>query len=192
MKKISPRERRLVALAGAGILLFALYEFALTPLLEWHDRLGREIPKLREDLRTARRVQRRYGRLDGEVREIQERLDRRAREFNPHDFLSTLARREGILQNLEDIKVDSSQVDERYREEIASVKLRKVSLGRLVSYLYGIENSGHLLTVKELQIKPDGADSLLMDVSFDASTFRRIEEGEAAPAPPKRARPGRR
>lgn len=193
MKKISLREKRLIAVAVAAVALFLVFQFALSPILAYYDRMGKEIPQLRDDLLTARRVKKRYGEIAGDVKAVQERLAARPKEFNAHDFLSTLARREGVLPNLDDITKKTEQVNEAYQEETATVKLKKVSLGKLVSYLYGIENSGQLLTVRELEITPDRGNSLLLDVAFEASTFRQSEAKEedrkSETAPQRKGRP---
>jgi hypothetical protein len=193
---MSGREKNLVMLAAGAIGLFVIYQFALTPLFGYYDRLGREIPTMREDLLTARRVKKRYGTLDKEIKAIQERLDQRAKEFNAHDFLgSTLANREGVQANVDDINVNVKEPSEGYQEEVDTVKLRTVALNKLVNYLYAIEHSGQLITVRELTIRSDAGDSLLLDVTFDACTFRkagaRDEKQEAAPVP-KKPRPRKR
>jgi len=196
VKKMSGREKKLVAIGGGAIGLFIIYQFALTPLFGYYERLGEEIPKMRDDLLTARRVRKRYAALDREIKSIQERLDQRAKEFNAHDFLgSTLAGREGVQGNVDDINVSVREASEGYQEEVATVKLRDVPLSKLVNYLYAIEHSGQLITVRELTIKPDADNSTLLDVTFDACTFRKAagtdEKQEAAP-PPRKPRPKKR
>lgn len=195
VKKISQRERRLVSIALAAIAAFLVYQFAVSPFLEYVDRIGEEIPKMKGDLLTARRIRTRYLALDKEIKAIRQRLDQRTAEFNPHDFLSKLAQKAGILPNLEDIKLDAAQINEIYQEDVATVRLKNVQLEKLVSYLFEIENSDQLLTVKELSIRPDNDNSLLLDVAFDASTFtktKKTDEGTKGKSPAKSQRPKRR
>lgn len=132
--------------------------------------------------------------LDRQIREIRGRLDRRAAEFNPHDFLSTLAKNQGILGNLDKIQLESKEANDNYQEQIASVRLKNISLDKLVNYLSAIEHSDKLITVKELSIKPDNQNSLALDVKFDASTFVKVKKREGAndkKPPSRKPRPPR-
>ncbi|MEJ2744774.1 MAG: type II secretion system protein GspM [bacterium] len=175
-KKISQREKRLVSIALAAIAAFLVFQFAIDPFLQYVDRIQEEIPKMKGDLLTARRMRNRYRALDKEINDIRQRLEQRTAEFNPHDFLSTLAQKLEILPNLEDIKLDAAQINESYEEDTATVGLKNVQLEKLVSYLFEVENSGQLLTVKELSIEPDKDNSLLLDVEFDVSTFTKSKQ----------------
>ena len=195
MKKISKREKNLIATALSAISLFLIYQFAINPFLKYAERIQDEIPQMKSDLLTARRITARYRELDREIRDIRQRLDQRTAEFNPHDFLSTLAQKGGILPNLEDIKLDVTIINENYQEDTATVRLKNVQLEKLANYLFEIENSGQLLTVKELSIKPDNENSLLLDVAFDVSTFtktKKTNEGKGSKPPSKPQRPRRR
>jgi type II secretory pathway component PulM len=194
MKKISKREKQLIAIAGAAILIFLSYQFAITPFLNYCEQIQTEIPQMERDLLRARVIQSQYKTLDSDIKEIRSRLDERTAEFKPHDFLSTLAKNEGILPNLDKIQIEQKEVSDEYVEEMAGVRLKHISLEKLVSYLYGIENSGQLITVKDLSIKPDSNDSLSLEVRFNASTFLKVKkkEGEAEKKQPVRKhRPGK-
>lgn len=197
-KKISHREKRLISIALAAIAAFLVYQLAIDPFLQYVSHIQEEIPKMKGDLLTARRIRTRYRALDKEINDIRERLEQRTAEFNPHDFLSTLAQKTGILSNLEDIKLDATQVNEIYEEDTATVRLKNVELEKLVSYLFQIEDSGQLLTIKELSIKPDSDNSNLLDVEFNVSTFTKTKQTDngtktkgKSPTKPRRRKNGK-
>ena len=82
-----------------------------------------------------------------------------------------------------------------FQEETARVTLRRVPLAKLVGYLYSIENSPDLMTVKVLSIGVDSNDSQLLDVALDASTITKAERREGSDdrkAPAKKSRSRRR
>jgi type II secretory pathway component PulM len=188
MKKISKREKSLIATAFGAIALFLIYQCAINPFLKYTVRIQEEIPQMKGDLLTARRIQTRYRELDGEIRRVRQHIDQRTAEFSPNDFLSTLAKKAGIFPNLDGIKPDHTKINESYGEDTATVKLKNVQLEKLVNYLYDIESSGQLLTVKELSIKPDNDNSLALEVTFDVSTFTRTkktDEGTVGKPPSK-------
>jgi len=161
MKKMSKREKNFILLALCGAIIFAGYFFAFTPLEQYYDRIKSETPKMKIDLKTAQRLKKQYERQD---------------KFNPYDFLDTLARKEGIRSNLDKITSSTEEVNEQYHEDIVKIRLKNVALSKLVRYLYNIENSGQLLTVKELTIEPDRRNSTLLDAKFEVSTFAKTEK----------------
>ncbi len=178
MKKISKREKTYILLASCAAAFFIIYQFVLTPLEEYYENINRNIPKMKMDLLTAKRLKKQYVELDNDVRNIRGRLDQRQEAFNPYDFLDKLASREGIRPNLEKITSSTEEVNENYHEEIVKIRLKDVMLQKLVRYLYNIENSGQLLTVKELTIEPDRRNSAVLDVRFEVSTFASTEKGK--------------
>lgn len=176
MKKLAPREKKLISLALAAIALFLLIQFAVSPLLAYYARLREEIPAMSQGLITARRCAKRYAALEKEVQGIQARLAQRKKEFNPYASLSEMARREGL--STEEIQMEKKPLDEAFQEETAKVTLRRVPLDKLVGYLFDIETSPDLMTVKVLSVNADSSDSLLLDASLDASTITRAEKRE--------------
>lgn len=182
MKKLSSREKKLVILSLCVVIFYFAYRFALNPVLEYAERIETELPKLRVDLMAAYRLRKEYLSLDDEIGGIRERIDERQHTFNPYDFLDTLARKEGLRVNLDKITSSTEEINEEYHEEIVTIRLKNVSLEKLVRYLYGIENSGQLLTVEKLSIEPDRRNSAYLDVEFEVSTFakRRIKESRQA------------
>ena len=189
MKKIAAREKKLIATALAALVLFLLIQFALSPLLGYYERLRNETPAMRRDLVTARRCAARFAALDREVKGIHAKLAQRKKEFNPYVSLSDIARRQGL--STEGIQMEKKPVDEELQEETAKVTLRKASLEKLVGYLYDIETSADLMTVKVLSVNTDSNDSLLLDATLDASTITRAEKREGTvvkKAPAKKSR----
>jgi|ADurb_Cas_01_Slu_FD_contig_41_832937_length_962_multi_3_in_0_out_0_1 type II secretory pathway component PulM len=191
MKRLSPREKRLVGAAGAAVAAFILIRFAVGPLLAYHSRLREEIPAMRRGLIAARRCAARFAALRNEVGAVQARLADRKKEFNPYTSLSEMARREGL--STEEIVMEKKPLDENFQEETAKVTLRRVPLDKLVGYLYNIETSPDLMTVKVLSVAADSGDALLLDASLDASTITPAEKRETpaekkAPAKKPRAR----
>lgn len=193
MKKLAPREKKLVAIAASAVGVFLLIQFAVSPLLGYYDRIRTETPAMRRDLRAARRSAARYAAFDREISDIRARLALRTSEFNPYVSLSEIARREGL--STEEIQTEKKPLEGEFQEETARVTLRRVPIERLVGYLYNIENSSELMTVRVLSISAGSSDSPLLDVTLDASTITRAEKREGAndrKAPANKPRPRRR
>lgn len=189
MKKLATREKKLITIALCAIAAFGLFQFVLSPFLGYYERIRDETPAMRQDILTARRCAARFVALEKEVQDIQARLAQRKKEFNPYASLSDMARRVGL--STEEIQMEKKPLEEGFQEETARVTLRKAPLGKLVGYLYNIDTSPDLMTVRVLSINADSSDSSLLDASLDASTITRSEKGEGGAekkAPAKKPR----
>lgn len=167
-----------MAAAGAAVAVFLILQYLVFPFADYSERIKKDIPQLERDLLRARIIRMQYAGLDDKIKEIRTRLEARTAEFNPHDFLSTLAKNEGILPNLDKIQVEIKEAGDSYQEQIADVRLKHIPLEKLVNYLYSIENSGQMITVTDLSIKPDRDDQSLLEVRFNASTFIKLKKKE--------------
>lgn len=176
MKKLSNREKKLVLLAGCAAVFFLGFQFGVSPLLDYYQRMGKETPQMARDLKKAELLRRLYLKINAEITGIRGRLDERKETFKPYDFLDKLARKEGLA--LGKVSHDSNEdVHEDYREDTLEIDFERVPLDKLVRFLHGIESSGHLLTVKELSITPDGRDSTLLNADITVSTFVKKNNG---------------
>lgn len=192
MKKLAPRETKLVLIALGAIALFLLVQFAVSPFLSYYERIREETPAMRKDILAARRCAARFAALEKEVQGVHARLTQRKKEFNPYASLSDMARREGL--STEEIQMEKNPLDGEFQEETARVTLRKVPLEKLVGYLFDIETSPDLMTVKVLSVNADSSDPSLLDASLDASTITKAEkhEGGTEKKPPAKKPRGRK
>ena len=68
MKKISKREKNLILIAVLAVSFFIIFEFLITPLLGYYDRIKKELPKLKIDALAAVRLKKQYLALDKEIK----------------------------------------------------------------------------------------------------------------------------
>jgi len=175
MRKITVREKVLIGLAGAGLVGALFYLHVISPALAEMKKVDAKIPYVEKQLRAVRRIRERCGEINTMIDQVQQRLDKREGNFQPRAFLDKLAKQVGMNNDqLKGIQPKGSKIEnEVYKEERFGVTLKKTSLEDLVKFLYQIESSKYLLTVRKLSIDPDKRSPSLLNAKFEVSTFTR-------------------
>ena len=87
--------------------------------------------------------------------------------------MESLAEKSGIKDRIENIKERAATPSELFDEVAVDVRITKVTVPQLVDFLYNIEQHPQLfLKVKQIQVKRRYDNRQLLDVSFQASTYR--------------------
>lgn len=179
MRKLNKREKQVLSAGGAVLAILLLYLVVISPLVGHLGDLGRRIPRSKRDLRETVQRAERYRKYNASIRDIRERLRKRDKDFDPYSFLEQKARVNGIT--MKKITPSTNPVNEFYRENTYRITLEGITLNNLVKYLYDIENSKYLLTIKKLDIQPKKerrGTSNLLDVNFVVSTFVETKGGK--------------
>ena len=91
--------------------------------------------------------------------------------------LESLAAKNGIKDKIDSLKERPPVPSELMEEISVDVRLNKVLLTQLVSYLYDIEHEpGKVLRLKTLDLKPRFDNKQELNVNFQVSTYRLIGE----------------
>lgn len=175
MRKITIREKSLIGLAVTGLVGALFYLRVVSPAMDEMKKLDSKIPYMERQLRAAQRISERCGQINSLITQVQQQLDKREGNFQPRAFLDKLATEVGMNKDqLKGIKPIGSKIEnEVYREERFGVTLKKTSLESLVKYLYQIESSEYLLSVRKLSIDPDKREPNMLNAKFEVSTFTR-------------------
>lgn len=175
MRKLTGRESALIWVAAAGLIASLFYLHVMSPALDEMKKLDAKIPYVEKQLGVVRRIRTRCDQINNLIAEVQKRLDKREGNFQPRTFLDQEAKKVGMDKaQLKGIKPIASKIEnDLYKEERYGVTLKKVSLETLVKYLYEIESSKYMLTVRKLNIDPDKRVPSLLNAKFEVSTFTR-------------------
>ncbi|MEN8183580.1 MAG: type II secretion system protein GspM [Myxococcota bacterium] len=169
--RLSARERLLVSGVGGLFGLLVVLLGIVNPLLSASERA-------RERARAADQELSAVVRMRGELDEIQGRLaavERRIQEGPRREIFTTLE----TLAGQSGVKVDSMEPQtapssEEYKETKVQVVLRGVSLAQLANYLFRIESSPQLLSIKSLRVRTRPDASEMLDVNFSVSSFEEV------------------
>jgi len=170
VQNATPRERRLVLLAGAGLLVFAL----LVLWAAFGSSISKHDDSLAEKRQSFEKVQRLAG---GFAQQEQQRqlLEARLRQSPPAlmGFVDGLARQEGVeIGSMADRGVVGGGQNGRPRESSVEVSLGKVPLDKLMRLLQSIERSPGVVRVRRLRLRKSPENKDTLDVTMTVSAWQ--------------------
>lgn len=172
MIRINPREKRVLVAGGCIVAALLIYLVIVSPYMSAMERLDLRIARKTKELEEVIALQKEYLRLQERTR-ILDSMVRSTPGFSLLSFLENLAVKNKIKKQIAYMKPLVTPGNERYRESSVEMKLEGMTLGRLVDYLYQIEQSTQPIRIKRLNIVKKKGDAYL-DVTFQASIFEPI------------------
>src|SRR5437868_9275377 len=166
----SPRERRLIMLAGGGVLLFIV----LVTYASFSAAIRRaetSLDEKRADFEKISRLAAGYGALEQE----RQLLEARLRQSPPAlmSFVDSTARNDGVdVGGMSDRGVVGGGQNGRPRESSVEVNLGKVPLDKLIKLLSDIERSPGVVRVRRLRLRKSYENKDALDVSLTVSAWQ--------------------
>jgi general secretion pathway protein M len=170
VQNATPRERRLLVFAGAGVMLFVV-------LVVWAA-FGSSIRKHDDSLAEKRSSFEKVQRLAaGFAQQEQQRqlLEARLRQSPPAlmGFVDGIARQEGVeIGSMADRGVVGGGQNGRPRESSVDVSLGKVPLDKLMRLLQAIERSPGVVRVRKLRLRKSPENKDTLDVAITVSAWQ--------------------
>ncbi len=166
----SPRERRLLALAAGGVLVFIV-------LIGWAsfrssiNRAQASLDEKRDDFEKISRLAAGYGAQEQERQLMEARL----RQSPPAlmGFVDTTAKNAGVeVGGMSDRGVVAGGQNGKPKEMSVEVNLGKVPLDKLVKLLQDIEHSPGVVRVRRLRLRKSFENKDVLDVSLSVSAWQ--------------------
>ena len=174
--RFSTRERGIIAAAVTLLVGVGFWLGVWEPVQEHLALLDRKVEAKRAEHREIQELAERFAHLKERIEGIEAHL-RRSRDFSILSYLEGLASRERVKDRIVQMKPKGAETTRFYRESTVEIKMEKVHLTKLGSYLFKVENSPELLRVKQLQIRPRFDDPDLLDVKFQVAAYEPLEAG---------------
>jgi Tfp pilus assembly protein PilO len=176
---MSARERRLISilagsfvLCGVALVAYLMVDSLQTMAQENQDMRDaiNDIAKHSDEYRDAKaKVEAQRKRIGEEPAQLAADLEAAAKEAN--------------IQIPETADRPEAPAGKRYVERSLDVKLRKVDLKSLATFLSKVETGKSLILVTRLQIRRSfGGDGTNVDVDLTATTYERLKDGSKKPA----------
>lgn len=176
---LAPRERVLVAIAGAALATLVFLFGIVLPAMAATENAIAKAENAERQLQMMQRMRRDWDTLHLRLDAVETKIQgSREGQQNLLTLLSSLATRAGVKPT--SMEKRQSGESEQYEETKVEVSLKSVSLEQAVTYLASIESAAQPLSVKSLRIKrrlgrarnskEKSAD--LIDVTFSVSAFK--------------------
>jgi len=168
-QRLSPRERMLVSVAGAGVLVISLYSLVVQPLTEGRARMLTRIAQKEKELTEIQEMRAAYLGLLQQFEASQAVLAKPDSSFSLFSHIESTVAQVVSRDRITSMNPGSKVLGNVYREESVEFKLTSVSLKQLVDMLYRIEKGTHQLRVTRLQVKKRFKDPHSFDVTATVS-----------------------
>jgi general secretion pathway protein M len=160
------RQRQLLALAAALVLILAASQWLIRPILGHRQRLAREIETGERRLRELVSLEQRYRQASAENAAFTQSMEKRSRDFTLFAFLEGLAGRDGLKKEIEFMRPSVKVLDDLHQEEQVEMRLNGVTLPTLIPYLYHIETAPEQVRITRLTIRPQQRNQSLLEVNL--------------------------
>lgn len=173
---LAPREQ-LFALIGLGILILFLVGLPLSLASSKLTSLETELEQGHEKQRELGRRLEQYRQLSQKLKAIEAGLEK-GFDATISTTLTNLAGEAGMKDRIQNVRERGATPAELFDEITVEVQLAKVTVPQLIDFLYKIEkNPNLLLRIKQMRIKRRFDNKQLLDVQFQASTYRLQQVG---------------
>ncbi|MGD8372473.1 MAG: type II secretion system protein GspM [Syntrophobacterales bacterium] len=171
------RQRQILWVAAGVVLLFAVIQWFIRPILNHSEKLDSRIELSEQRLEQLVGLERTYRQVLAENAKVSENLSGRQKDFTLFAFLEALASRDGLKDQIEYMRPSVKTLSDTHQEEQVEMRLNGVTLANLVPYLYHLETAVEQVRIKRITIRPQQRNKSLLEVSLVVVTHT-SREGE--------------
>ena len=157
---------QLIWIAAGVMVILALSQWLIRPIICKRKKLATSIERSEERMQEMVRLEQLYRKMRAENARVEKELRGRQRDFTLFAFLEGLAGRDGVKSQIEFMRPSVKQLGEKHQEEQVEMRLKGVSLERLIPYLYHIEASPEQVRIRRLTIRPNQRDQSQLEVTL--------------------------
>ncbi len=176
--KLTTQRKTLLTILIALLFVFLFYQFISVLTFDKAAKLNQAVLQQQQDLQTLQNVIAEYQALSADINRLLNQGSGGATKLGALTFLELKATQLQLKKNLVSLTPISSNspgsvLSSEFEESAIEVKLEKLSVDGLVTFLYHIESSSQCLKIKYLRLKPsfdetEGFDVTLQVFSYDA------------------------
>jgi len=167
------RRERVAVLAGIGfICLFVVVRFAIFPFMERKDRLRRNLAANARNLTEIQSLKAEYETLINAGMQAEKRFKQRKKSFTLLSFLVQLAGEVGVKDKMASMKPTlTQQKDSPYKISQVEMKLKGLTLEQITQYLYKIETSKNMVSIKRISLTKSDDQEGIINVVLQVETL---------------------
>ena len=170
LERISPRDRMMLGVIVAGVSVLVLFLGSM--FINGRQRSMEDAnDQVRKKLVQIKQMQGKFEQARRQVQDLKRKLNQNRVNLMP--FLDKLSQKYSISissMNPETVEVVGKNTT-GIKEEAVRIQLQAVPLASLAKFLDAIENSGKVVKVRKLKLKPNFSDSAKPDVDAVISTY---------------------
>lgn len=172
-KKLSRRERIVTMTGGVGLVFLLVYFLGVDPMLEGIRMADRLILKKEKDIGEMVKLKREYDGLKERFERIETRLNRQKGDFSLLSFIEGTAQSIDIRNKISSMRPQPiSRKEDFFKEDSVELRIKNISLPKIVEFLRTMGDSPNYLRVKLIQFKTRYSDPSFLDVTLIISSYR--------------------
>ncbi len=168
---LASRERIMVTFGGGALLLTLIFVGVYEPLIDGRRALEKKVAARERELGEIAQIADRVFDLRQKLAAFNARLVGGA-AVSPLSELEDLTTAMGMEENVSSMSPGQRLTIGGYEEQIITLQLKKVTLGKVTGLLKELAKSKNGLRVKRLEIKPEFEDPSLLTVSLSVAAYK--------------------
>ncbi len=173
--RLNHRERAILIFGAIGAIAIIAYGTVIGPLTDRYTTLLRMTKQKEEQYKNLVQLKEEYAVMKKEYTELEKGASRTKEGFSPLTFMENVSTQAKIRDKVVSMKPRVIPIGENFRESSIEIKIERVVLEQLTTYLNYIESSVYPLKVKTLHMKSRFDDPGLMDASVVVSFYEKVK-----------------
>lgn len=172
MIALSGREKLVVMLGAAFVVVFFGYQLVIAPVFEKRQTLTQVLHQKQTALEEMVLLQQQYTSVSSSFDTRAQALADREKGFSLFAFLDFQAQQSGVKTNVAYMQPFSKEIENAsYTIETVKFKLAEVYLKELVDFLHRIESSDNGVAITALSLNKTGTNKEKLDAIIEAQTL---------------------
>ncbi len=168
---LEKREKYVITLGAAVLLLLFIFHFILSPLFTSRKRLQRSIADKQNELHQITELKKEYEDVASKVGDIAVMVEKRQEDFTLFSFLEKQANESKVKERVKYMKPSMEEGEGPLQNAIVEMKLEQITLVQLVDFLELVESTEDVVSVGRISIQDSGKEEGLLDVIMQIVTF---------------------
>src|SRR3989304_9891918 len=173
--RLNSRERAILIFGAIGAMAIIAYGAVIGPLSDRYSTLLRMTAQKEEQYKNMLQLKEEYTVLKKEYTELEKGASRTKEGFTPLTFMENVSTQARIRDKGVSMKPRVIPIGENFRESSIEVKIERVVLEQLKTYLHLIKSSVYQLKIRTMHLKSRYDDQGLMDASVIVSFYEKVK-----------------
>jgi len=171
LKGMNQRERLMVITAGVFIAVTVGWLGVWEPAVEGREALVVKIKAKQKEKLEVEALAEKFRGAKLRFSRLEAKLESQGERFSPLGEMESIAESAGLKENMVSMTPQPPVEVEGYIESLIALKLEKVELSKLVSFLKLVRNSRNYLRVKRVSITPQYENPEWLNVSLSVAGY---------------------
>ncbi len=173
--RLNSRERAILIFGVIGAIAIIVYGAVIGPLSDRYTTLLRMTAQKEDQYKNMLQWKEEYTVLKKEYTELEKGASRTKEGFSPLTFMESVSTQAKIRDKVVSMKPRVIPIGENFRESSIEVKIEKVVLEQITTYLHLIESSVYPLKIRTMHLKSRFDDPGLLDASVVVSFYEKVK-----------------